>query len=210
MASRIEVMLACDTAGGHDRNMDEQPHMNLCGKLLIAMPEMGDQRFSHSVVYICAHSEEGAMGLIVNKPAPDIRFAHLLEQLGIETQARVRDIRVHIGGPVENSRGFVLHSQDYRSEAGTLDIDDDISMTATMDVLEDLAKGRGPDTSMLALGYAGWGPGQLESEIGQNAWLTSDPQSDIIFGRANEHKWTSALKLLGIDPLLLSGTAGRA
>jgi len=184
--------------------------MNLCGKLLIAMPEMGDNRFSQSVVYMCAHSEEGAMGLIVNKPAPDIRFTHLLEQLGIDARPGVRDIRVHIGGPVENSRGFVLHTQDYRSEAGTLEVDDQICMTATMDVLEDLAKGEGPDTSMLALGYAGWGPGQLEGEIGQNAWLTCEPRDDIIFGRANEHKWTAALKQLGIDPLLLSGTAGRA
>lgn len=184
--------------------------MDLCGKLLIAMPEMGDQRFAHSVIYICAHSDEGAMGLIVNKPAPDIRFSHLLEQLGFETRPGVRDIRVHIGGPVENSRGFVLHTPDYRSEAGTLDVDDRFCMTATVDVLEDLAKGEGPDTSMLALGYSGWGPGQLESEIGQNGWLTCDPREEIVFGRANEHKWTAALKVLGIDPLLLSGKAGHA
>lgn len=184
--------------------------MNLCGKLLIAMPQMGDDRFSHSVVYICAHSQEGAMGLIVNKPAPDIRFRHLLEQLGIETKPGLRDIRVHIGGPVEHARGFVLHTIDYRSETGTLDVDDRIGMTATMDVLEDLARGKGPDTSMLALGYAGWGPGQLEAEIAQNAWLTCDPREEIIFGRANEHKWTAALKVLGVDPVLLSGAAGRA
>lgn len=184
--------------------------MNLCGQLLIAMPDMGDDRFSRSVVYICAHSEEGAMGIIVNKPAPEIRFKHLLEQLGIETRQTVRDIRVHIGGPVENARGFVLHSVDYRSETGTLDVDDHICMTATMDVLEEIAKGEGPDSSMLALGYAGWGPGQLESEIGKNAWLTCHPREDIIFGRANEHKWTAALKVLGIDPLMLSSSAGRA
>lgn len=184
--------------------------MNLCGQLLIAMPDMGDDRFSRSVVYICAHSEEGAMGIIVNKPAPEIRFKHLLEQLGIETRQAVRDIRVHIGGPVENARGFVLHSVDYRSETGTLDVDDHICMTATMDVLEEIAKGEGPDSSMLALGYAGWGPGQLESEIGKNAWLTCHPREDIIFGRANEHKWTAALKVLGIDPLMLSSSAGRA
>ena len=185
-------------------------HMDLCGKLLIAMPDLGGDTFSHSVVYLCAHSDEGAMGLIVNKPAPDIRFTHLLEQLGIETQPGVRDIRVHIGGPVENARGFVLHTDDYKSETGTLDVDDRISMTATMDVLEDLAMGRGPDTSMLALGYAGWGPGQLEDEIARNSWLTCDPKEEIIFGRANEHKWTAALKVLGIDPILLSGAAGRA
>ncbi len=159
---------------------------------------------------MCAHSDEGAMGLIVNKPAPDIRFAHLLEQLGIQPQAGLRDIRVHIGGPVEHSRGFVLHTDDYKSESGTMDVAERISMTATMDVLEDLAQGRGPDTSLLALGYAGWGPGQLEEEIASNAWLTCDPREEIIFGRANEYKWAAALKVLGIDPLMLSGAAGRA
>lgn len=186
------------------------PDMQICGKLLIAMPDLNGDTFSQSVVYMCAHSEEGAMGLIVNKPAPDIRFVHLLDQLGIPTQPGVRDIRVHIGGPVENARGFVLHTDDYRSEGGTLDVDDHISMTATMDVLEDLAKGQGPNTSMLALGYAGWGPGQLEDEIARNAWLICDPRQDIIFGRANEYKWTAALKVLGIDPILLSAEPGRA
>lgn len=186
------------------------PDMTLCGKLLIAMPDLGGDAFSQSVVYLCAHSEEGAMGLIVNKPAPDIRFSHLLEQLGIEPRGGVRDIRVHIGGPVEHARGFVLHSDDYRSETGTLDVDDRISMTATMDVLEDLARGEGPNSSMLALGYAGWGPGQLEDEIANNAWLTCDPKEEIIFGRANEHKWAAALKVLGVDPILLSSAPGRA
>ncbi len=183
---------------------------NLCGKLLIAMPDMGDPRFAHSVVYMCAHSEDGAMGLIVNKPQTEIRFAALLEQLDIDRAPGARDIRVHFGGPVEMARGFVLHTLDYRSETGTLDVDDGIGMTATLDVLEDLARGKGPDTSMLALGYAGWGPGQLEDEIAQNGWLSCDARSDIIFGRANEHKWTAALKVLGIDPVLLSSTAGRA
>ena len=183
---------------------------NLCGKLLIAMPDMGDPRFAGSVVYMCAHSEEGAMGLIVNKPQPEIRFAALLEQLEIPKSGEVRDIRVHFGGPVENSRGFVLHSEDYRSEAGTMEVEDGVCMTATLDVLEDIAKGKGPESSMLALGYSGWGPGQLENEIGQNGWLTCDARPEIIFGRANEHKWSAALKILGIDPVLLSSTAGRA
>lgn len=188
----------------------EDTTTNLCGKLLIAMPDMGDPRFDQSVVYLCAHSDEGAMGLIVNKPQPSVRFSHLLEQLGIEKSAEARDIRVHFGGPVEMTRGFVLHTSDYRSETGTLDVEDGIGMTATMDVLEDIARGKGPQTSMLALGYAGWGPGQLESEIQQNGWLMSDPRDDILFGRANEHKWTAALKVLGIDPLLLSSTGGHA
>lgn len=183
---------------------------NLLGKLLIAMPDMGDPRFEHSVIYICAHSAEGAMGLIVNKPQSQLRFSKLLEQLDISVAGDVRDVRIHYGGPVEGARGFVLHTNDYRSEAGTLDVDGHIGMTATIDVLEDIAKGDGPETSMLALGYAGWGGGQLEAEIVQNGWLTCDPTDAIVFGRANEHKWTAALKILGIDPLMLSSTAGRA
>ncbi|MEJ6396878.1 YqgE/AlgH family protein [Yoonia sp. 208BN28-4] len=183
---------------------------NLCGKLLIAMPHMGDDRFAKSVVYMCAHSEEGAMGLIVNKPATSIRFRDLLEQLEIATGPDTRNIRVHVGGPVENARGFVLHTTDYRSETGTMDVADDICMTATLDILEDIARGKGPDMSMLALGYAGWGPGQLEGEIARNGWLTCDARTDILFGRANDHKWTAALKVLGVDPLLLSDTAGHA
>ncbi|MEY1554021.1 YqgE/AlgH family protein [Yoonia sp. R2331] len=188
----------------------ETTESNLCGKLLIAMPDMGDPRFAHSVIYMCAHSDDGAMGLIVNKPQTEIRFAALLEQLDIDRAPQARDIRVHFGGPVEMARGFVLHTLDYRSETGTLDVDDDIGMTATLDVLEDLARGKGPETSMLALGYAGWGPGQLEDEIAQNGWLSCDARQDIVFGRANEHKWTAALKVLGIDPVLLSPTAGHA
>lgn len=183
---------------------------DLSGKLLIAMPEMTDPRFANSVVYMCAHSDEGAMGLIVNKPQPKVRFSNLLEQLDIVKSEGVRDIRVHFGGPVEMSRGFVLHTTDYRSETGTMDVDEGIGMTATLDVLEDIAKGEGPTTSMLALGYAGWAPGQLEGEIVDNGWLVSESRNDILFGRANEHKWQAALKVLGIDPLLLSGTGGRA
>lgn len=182
----------------------------LTGQLLIAMPGMGDPRFSHSVVYICAHSDDGAMGLIVNKPATDVRFRELLEQLEIPVGDGLRDIRVHFGGPVEQARGFVLHSADYDSGSATLHVDDATSMTATQDVLEVLARGEGPASSLLALGYAGWGPGQLEAEIGQNGWLTGPARSDILFGRANEHKWSAALKSLGIDPLSLSSTAGRA
>lgn len=188
----------------------EATDSNFCGKLLIAMPDMGDPRFAHSVVYMCAHSEQGAMGIIINKPQPEIRFSDLLEQLDIPKSQKLRDIRVHFGGPVDMSRGFVLHTLDYRSETGTLDVDGGIGMTATLDVLEDIARGTGPATSMLALGYAGWGPGQLEDEIARNGWLTCDPTRDIIFGRANEHKWTAALKVLGVDPVALSASGGRA
>jgi putative transcriptional regulator len=188
-------------------NMDST---NFTGKLLIAMPVMGDDRFSRSVVYVCAHSKEGTMGLIVNKPSPDIRFSNLLEQLGIETGQALRKIRVHVGGPVERSRGFILHTTDYKSEGGTLEVNDHISMTATMDVIEEIAQGGGPSHAMMALGYAGWAPGQLEGEIAQNGWLIGDADDDIVFGRANEHKWTAALKGMGVDPLLLSETSGRA
>lgn len=183
---------------------------SLAGKLLVAMPDMGDPRFDRSVIFMCAHSEGGAMGLIVNKPAPEVRFGDLLTQLGIEADPDARDIRVHFGGPVEHGRGFVLHSSDYQSESGTLEVDGATSMTATMDVLEAIASGDGPESSMLALGYAGWGPGQLEGEIAQNGWLVCDARDEIVFGRANEFKWNAALKSLGIDPLLLSSTVGHA
>lgn len=201
--------LAYGATVAHDRTM-QPTDANLLGKLLIAMPDMGDPRFENSVIYICAHSKEGAMGLIVNKPQSKLRFSKLLEQLNISVDGEVKDVRIHYGGPVETARGFVLHTSDYRSEMGTLDVDGHIGMTATIDVLEDIAKGEGPETSLLALGYAGWGAGQLEGEIMRNGWLTCDPTDAIVFGRANEHKWTAALKVLGVDPLLLSSTAGHA
>ncbi|KAA9010740.1 YqgE/AlgH family protein [Histidinibacterium aquaticum] len=184
--------------------------MTLAGQLLVAMPEMGDPRFDQAVIYVCAHSEDGAMGLIVNKPTPEVNFTDLLEQLEISSGPETRDIRIYYGGPVEGARGFVLHSADYASEGATMPVDSGIGLTATLDVLEELAKGRGPKSSLLALGYAGWGPGQLEGEIAQNGWLTCAARPDIVFGRANEHKWSAALKSLGIDPLLLSGEAGHA
>ena len=150
------------------------------------------------------------MGLIVNKPAPDVRFADLLEQLSIDDEDIATDVRVHYGGPVETGRGFVLHTSDYMSGAGTMEVTDTTSMTATLDILEDIAAGGGPKRSMLGLGYTGWGPSQLEGEIIRNSWLVCDPSDDILFGRAAEHKWTAALKRLGIDPLMLSTSGGRA
>ena len=183
---------------------------DLTGQMLIAMPGMGDPRFAQSVVYLCAHSDEGAMGLIVNKPTPEVRFADLLEQLGIDRKGERRDIRVHFGGPVENARGFVLHSADYHNDETTMVVGDEIGLTATLDVVELLAQGEGPASSILALGYSGWGPGQLEGEIAGNGWLTCPARTDLIFGRANEHKWAAALKSIGIDPLLLSAEGGRA
>ncbi len=184
--------------------------MDLSGKLLVAMPGMGDPRFEKSVIFVCAHSDDGAMGLVVNKPAPEVRFADLLDQLNITQRANGADIRVHFGGPVEHGRGFVLHSADYSANGTTLQVDDRIGMTGTLDILEDIARGMGPARSILALGYAGWGPGQLESEILQNGWLTCDAPLDLVFSPDNGAKWEGALRTLGIDPLTLSSVAGRA
>jgi len=184
--------------------------LELSGKLLIAMPGMSDPRFEKSVVFLCAHSEDGAMGLIVNKPAKDVKFADLLEQLSIDKTEDGGDPRIHFGGPVEHARGFVLHSGDYEGSVSTLRIDDRFAMTATLDVLEDIARGTGPQASILALGYSGWGPGQLESEIAANGWLIGDSDADLVFDTNNGGKWGAALDHMGIDPLLLSATAGRA
>ncbi len=190
--------------------MAEDSESSLDGKLLVAMPGMGDSRFEQAVILLCAHSEDGAMGFIVNKPTPDLRFASLLEQLGIEAGKPRRDIRIHFGGPVENGRGFVLHSGDYLSENSTLQVSDVFGMTPTLDILEEIAKGSGPRSALLALGYSGWGPGQLESEILSNGWLTCDASPTIVFSENNDSKWTDALKSIGVDALLLSPEAGRA
>ncbi len=185
--------------------------MDLAGKFLIAMPGMGDPRFARAVVLICAHSGDGAMGLIVNKPTPDLSFAALLDQLEIPRKGAGRDIRVHFGGPVERGRGFVLHSPDYHAAGGgTMAVGGGFGMTATQDVLAALARGRGPQEALLALGYAGWGPGQLEGEIARNDWLTADAARDLVFGTEDAAKWAYALRRIGVDPVSLSATAGRA
>jgi putative transcriptional regulator len=184
--------------------------MNLSGKLLIAMPGMGDPRFEKAVIFLCAHSPDGAMGLIVNKPAPELSFANLLKQLDIPRSDRSRDIRVHFGGPVEHGRGFVLHTGEYAGSEATLRVDPRFGMTATIDILEAIARGQGPRESLLALGYAGWGPGQLEEEILENGWLTCDADPGLVFSADNPGKWTAALGTLGINPLGLSAAAGRA
>lgn len=183
---------------------------SLTGKLLIAMPGMGDPRFEHGVVYLCSHSDEGAMGLIVNKPAEDLSTHDLLEKLEIRVTSNKPASPVHFGGPVETGRGFVLHSMDYDQSEGTMEVEGGIGMTATLDILSDMASGRGPAESLLALGYSGWGPGQLEGEIANNGWLTADANPDILFRRDNAEKWSAALAVLGVDALTLSATAGRA
>ena len=184
--------------------------MDLGGKLLIAMPGMGDPRFDHSVVFLCAHSDDGAMGLIVNKPTEDLTFANLLKQLNIPRGDRMRDIRIHFGGPVELSRGFVLHSADYARGTGTMKVDDRFGMTTTQDILEAMARGTGPESTILALGYAGWGPGQLEDEIRQNGWLTCDAAPELVFSDQDATKWDRALRSIGVDPLHLCAAGGRA
>lgn len=189
---------------------DSNDSLDLNGKLLIAMPGMGDPRFAKSVIFMCAHSPEGAMGLIVNKPTPGLKLDDLLEQLEIPKGSGEREIRVHFGGPVEHGRGFVLHSADYSSSDATMEIDEKFGMTATQDVLKAIAEGEGPDVAMLMLGYAGWEGGQLEDEIVDNGWLVTDATPEIVFGADASAKWAAALKTLGIDPLMLSAAAGRA
>jgi len=180
------------------------------GKLLIALPGMTDDRFQQTVIYICAHSADGTMGIVINKPIPGLSFLNLMDQLEIATNARHGDFPVLFGGPVENSRGFVLHSNDYESTEATLPVSEQISLTATVDVLCALAEGRGPKRAILALGYAGWGPGQVESEFQDNGWLHCDADSSLVFDAEPDKKWRAALKKLGIDPTVLSTNAGRA
>ncbi|WCR10613.1 YqgE/AlgH family protein [Paracoccus stylophorae] len=195
-----------------DHTQDDSDTGNLTGKILIAMPGMTDPRFQRSVVLVCAHSEEGAMGLVLNRPLPEIDFGDLLEQLGIETDGTARQIEVRFGGPVEPGRGFVLHSVPEHGDdpEGRLRITGALAMTTTRDILEDLAHGEGPESAILALGYAGWGPGQLEDEMLQNGWLTGDGAEELIFGADHDGKWPLALRAQGIDPSLLSPSAGRA
>ncbi|WP_297774131.1 YqgE/AlgH family protein [uncultured Roseovarius sp.] len=190
--------------------METEEDMDLTGKLLIAMPGMGDPRFAHSVVLICAHSAEGAMGLMVNKPTEDLRMRDLLDQLSITPEAQARDLPVHVGGPVEHGRGFVLHDRAYSSTLSTLDVNTEFAMTATLDILEDMARGAGPGKAILALGYAGWGPGQIEAELAQNGWLTCDADTDLVFETTDADKWEAALTRLGVSSLMLSSEAGHA
>ncbi|MEQ8194995.1 MAG: YqgE/AlgH family protein [Rhodospirillales bacterium] len=189
--------------------MTKQSETSLSGQLLVAMPGMPDPRFSKTVIYMCAHNSEGAMGLVVNRPIESLSFPDLLEQLGIGTDQMNQQIRVLFGGPVESGRGFVLHSSDYRQEA-TMPVDEKVALTATVDILKAIAGGVGPNQSLLALGYAGWGPGQLDGEIKANGWLNVDADDSLVFDDGLDTKWERALKKIGIDPLLLSNEAGNA
>ncbi len=194
-----------ETPGDNDQSDDPF----LSGQLLIAMPGMQDERFAKTVIYMCAHTPEGAMGLVLNQALDSLTFPDLLEQLGIEEEIGATDVRVHVGGPVEAGRGFVLHSADYSQEA-TLPVDDGIALTATVDILKAIARGRGPQKSLLALGYAGWGPGQLDDEIKANGWLQAPADPELVFDLNLDNKWERAIGKLGIDPRMLSDEAGHA
>jgi putative transcriptional regulator len=189
----------------------------LSGQLLIAMPGMRDERFQRSVIYICGHSSDGAMGIVINHVKPSMTFRDLIVQLdlvepdeAIRLPRKVSHAQVLKGGPVETSRGFVLHSADFAIENVTEEIDNGICMTATLDILKAIVKQEGPQSALLALGYAGWSAGQLEREVAANGWLHCPCDPDLLFNEAVETKYDRALKTIGIDPLMLSATSGRA
>ena len=198
------------------KNLEKKPGRGyLDGQMLIATPAMSDERFARTVIYVCAHSSEGAMGIIVNQPAANINFPDLLVQLDVIPKAELiqlppRTVVVLKGGPVETGRGFVLHTADFFIENSTLPIDEGICLTATLDILKAIARGKGPASAILALGYAGWAPGQLEKEIQQNGWLHCAADAELIFGTDIDAKYEKALKKLGIDLAMLSSQAGHA
>jgi len=179
------------------------------GQLLIAMPAMTDPRFERTVIYVCAHNAEGAMGLVVNKLFDQIDFDELLSQLEITPADPSPQMTIHFGGPVESQRGFVLHTAEYVGK-GTVVVDDQVALTASLEILKELANGSGPKSTLLALGYAGWGPGQLEDEFGDNAWLHAPFDAALVFDGDIDTKWQRALHSIGVDLSTLSGTAGRA
>lgn len=189
----------------------------LDGQCLIAMPQLGGGPFERSVVFLCAHSADGAMGIIVNKPAPNITFVDLLTQLNViddDDDIRLPEnamrVPVHSGGPVETGRGFVLHTPDFRLREATLTTPSDVCLTATVEILRAIARGGGPSQAILALGYAGWAPGQLEQEISDNGWLHCEADHELLFSAELDGKYERAMAKLGFDPRLLSSTAGHA
>jgi putative transcriptional regulator len=189
--------------------IDPDSTTSLTGQILIAMPAMGDPRFMQTVIYVCDHSAKGAMGIVLNRPLQAPSFEDLLRQLEIAPVPPARTIRLCSGGPVDNGRGFVLHSTDWTGE-GSLRVDEGFALTASLDILKAIAGGGGPRQGMLALGYAGWGPGQLEAEMQQNAWLTAPADPDLVFDGDDDTRWRRALAALHIDPLALSAAAGHA
>lgn len=183
----------------------------LGGQLLVAMPRMADPRFAHSVVFMCAHNADGAMGLVVNKLVDSLKFTYILKQMdfGFEGDGIDDRVQVHFGGPVESARGFVLHTPDYMTDA-TMRVDEGFAVTTTVDVLRSIARGAGPERAIFALGYAGWAPGQLDAEFQNNGWLSVGADPELVFGRDHGDKWRRAIGKVGVDPALLSGEAGHA
>jgi putative transcriptional regulator len=181
----------------------------LTGQLLLAMPTMPDPRFARSVIYVCSHGPNGAMGLVVNRLYGEVNFRALLQQLNVKTAGTAPDLPVHYGGPVESGRGFVLHSSDYLRE-GTMRIDDNIALSATIEILQALAGGGGPERAMMALGYTGWGAGQLDAEMQANGWLTAPADEELLFGNDIETKWERTLAKIGVSASMLSAEAGHA
>ncbi|MEL6583463.1 MAG: YqgE/AlgH family protein [Pseudomonadota bacterium] len=186
--------------------MNDDPTF-LTGQLLIAMPSMGDQRFSQSVICICNHDETGALGLVINMPISGVKFADLAEQL--ELGEVTRDVPVRAGGPVERNRGFLLHDDGFYLPDVTVEVTDGLSMTTTLEALQQVARGEGPEDALLCLGYSGWGPGQLERELQDNAWLTVEATPELVFSNP-EGAWMAAIAAIGIDPRLLSAEGGQA
>jgi putative transcriptional regulator len=195
----------------HSDGMTEADDGYLTGQLLIAMPAMRDPRFTRTVIYMCVHNDQGAMGLVINRLVGSIKFADLLEELDLKSPPvdSSHFPTIHFGGPVETGRGFVLHSDDYLRD-DSMPLDDGLALTATVDILRDIALGSGPDKAILALGYAGWGPGQLDGELQENSWLSVESDLDLLFGSALDDKWEQALAKLGISASLLSSDAGHA
>ncbi len=213
-------MITTSDVTPHDGPLPD--HVSYQGQLLIAMPSLADQPFDHSVIYLCQHDEQHAMGLILNQPISGLNFSKMMKELGIESgNRRLATQKIYRGGPVQNDRGFVLHSLDYQIDDITLDLggpfisrpdgeEQGVGLTASRDILVDLSGGAGPARSLIALGYAGWGPGQLESELSQNAWLVAPASQELLFGGDPAHLWARALASMGIEPAHLSGVAGTA
>ncbi len=194
----------------------EDAFPSLCGRCLIAMPGMGDARFERAVIYVCAHSKEGAMGFVINRTMDSPNVPDFLLQLEIITEEEHGNLpeildatQMHVGGPVEPGRGFVLHSSDFESDS-TVEVHDEICLTATLEILREISKGVGPEKAIMALGYSGWASGQLEEEISSNAWLTVDCNQTLLFDTPNSDKYRKSLALLGVDETLLSTEAGHA
>lgn len=193
--------------------LEEKDASALTGKLLLAMPGIGDPRFFKAVIYVCAHDENGAMGLVVNNAMPELSFQNLMDQIGLSSDIEIDLEKLAMpimnGGPVDTARGFLLHTPDFKREE-TIIVDDEVSISGTVEALRDSITGKGPEDSLFILGYAGWTAGQLEGELGQNAWLVAEATGELLFRTENDEKWDEAVKGLGFDPAMLSISAGSA